>query len=77
MQTGMVICGAIGLDTDLSFAYQLFALLACILVAARISLRFQVPTVAMAQIRSICGLGVGREVSCCAVHQVLNVPAGV
>ena len=47
MQTGMVICGAIGLDTDLSFAYQLFALLACILVAARISLRFQVPAVSV------------------------------
>lgn len=47
MQTGMVICGAVGLDTDLTYVYQLFALMVCILIAARISLRFQVPDVSI------------------------------
>nr|MCS5575071.1 hypothetical protein [Pseudomonadales bacterium] len=39
MQTGTVICGAVGLDTDLSFAYQLFALMVCVLIASRLTLR--------------------------------------
>lgn len=45
VQTGTVICGAMGLDTDLSVVYQLFALMVCILVASRLSLRLQVPNV--------------------------------
>jgi len=46
-QTGTFICGAIGLDTDLSFVYQLFALMFCILVFARLSLRFRIPEVSV------------------------------
>ena len=46
-QTGTFICGAVGLDTDLSFVYQLFALMFCILVFARLSLRFQIPEVSI------------------------------
>ena len=45
VQTGTVICGVIGLDTDLSFAYQLFALLVCVLIASRLSLHFQIPQI--------------------------------
>lgn len=45
LQTGTVICGAVGLDTDLSFVYQLFALLVCILIYSRLSLRFMTPEV--------------------------------
>ncbi len=47
MQTGTLICGAMGLDTDLSYVYQLFALMLCILIAARLSLKFQVPDVSI------------------------------
>ena len=47
MQTSTFICGAVGLDTDLSFVYQLFSLMACILIASRISLRFQIPEVSV------------------------------
>ncbi len=47
LQTGTVICGAVGLDTDLSFAYQLFALLVCILIYSRLSLKFLVPEVSI------------------------------
>ena len=47
MQTGTVICGAVGLDTDLSFAYQLFALMVCVLIASRLTLRFQVPEISL------------------------------
>ena len=47
MQTGTFICGAVGLDTDLTYVYQLFALMVCILISARISLRFQIPEVSV------------------------------
>jgi uncharacterized protein (DUF58 family) len=47
MQTGTFICGAMGLDTDLSLVYQLFALMLCILIASRISLRFHIPEVSV------------------------------
>ncbi len=47
MQTGTLICGAMGLDTDLSYVYQLFALMLCILIAARLSLKIQVPDVSI------------------------------
>lgn len=45
MQTATLICGAIGLDTDLSLVYQLFALMLCLLIFSRFSLKFQVPEV--------------------------------
>lgn len=47
MQTGTFICGAVGLDTDLTYVYQLFALMVCILIASRISLRFRIPDVSI------------------------------
>ena len=47
IQTSTVICGVMGLDTDLSFAYQVLALLVCILIASRFSLRFQVPEISL------------------------------
>ena len=47
MQTGTFICGAVGLDTDLTYVYQLFALLLCILISSRISLRFMIPQVSI------------------------------
>ena len=47
MQTATVICGAVGLDTDLTFVYQLFALMICILLASRLSLRFLIPDVSV------------------------------
>lgn len=47
MQTGTVICGAVGLDTDLTFVYQLFALMVCILIASRLSLRFHIPDISV------------------------------
>lgn len=47
LQTGTFICGAMGLDTDLSFVYQLFALMLCLLIASRLSLRFRVPEVSV------------------------------
>ncbi|MFT7220716.1 MAG: hypothetical protein ACI8Z1_002336 [Candidatus Azotimanducaceae bacterium] len=45
MQTATLICGAIGLDTDLSLVYQLFALMLCLLIFSRFSLKFQIPEV--------------------------------
>ena len=47
LQTGTFICGAVGLDTDLSFVYQLFALLFCTLVFARLSIKFRSPDVSV------------------------------
>jgi hypothetical protein len=47
LQTGTFICGAVGLDTDLSFVYQLFALLFCTLVFARLSIRVRSPEVSV------------------------------
>lgn len=38
LQTGTVICAALGLDTDLNLIYQLFALLLALLVISRVSL---------------------------------------
>ncbi len=45
IQTSAVICGAIGIDTNLTLVYQLFAFLICLIILARISLRLQVPNV--------------------------------
>ncbi len=47
LQTATFICGAVGLDTDLSFAYQLFSLLLCTLIFSRISLKFLIPEVTL------------------------------
>jgi hypothetical protein len=47
LQTGTFICGAVGLDTDLSFVYQLFALLFCTLVFARLSIKVRSPDVSV------------------------------
>ena len=45
IQTGAVVCAALGIDTDLTLIYQLFALLVCLIVASRVSLRFLTPKV--------------------------------
>ncbi len=47
LQTATVISGAVGLDTDLTFVYQLFALLLCLLIFSRFSLRFMIPEVSI------------------------------
>jgi uncharacterized protein (DUF58 family) len=47
VQTATFICGAVGLDTDLTYIYQLFALLLCLLISARVSLRFGTPNVSV------------------------------
>ncbi len=47
LQTGTFICGAVGLDTDLSFVYQLFALLFCTLIFARLSIKVRSPDVSV------------------------------
>lgn len=47
LQTSTFICGAVGLDTDLSFVYQLFALLFCTLVFARLSIRVRSPKISV------------------------------
>ncbi len=46
-QTGAVICAAIGVDTDLTLLYQLFAFLLAMIVVGRFSLRFQIPEVSV------------------------------
>ncbi|MCG8379360.1 MAG: hypothetical protein MI865_07790, partial [Proteobacteria bacterium] len=43
LQTSAFICAAVGLDTDLTFVYQLFALILCVLIASRLSLKFYIP----------------------------------
>jgi uncharacterized protein (DUF58 family) len=45
IQTSAVVCGAIGIDTNLTLAYQLFAFLICLIIVSRLSLRIQVPNV--------------------------------
>ena len=47
LQTSTFICGAVGLDTDLSFVYQLFALLVCTLVFARLTIKVHSPDVSV------------------------------
>ncbi|XOV87150.1 MAG: DUF58 domain-containing protein [Pseudomonadota bacterium] len=47
MQTGTVICAALGLDTDLTLVYQLFALLLCLLVISRFGVRLRRPAVSV------------------------------
>lgn len=47
LQTGTVICAALGLDTDLNLIYQLFALLVCLLLISRASLMLARPQVSV------------------------------
>lgn len=47
VQTGMVVCGALGIDTDLNLIYQLFALLACLLLGTRLTLWLHPPSVSL------------------------------
>ena len=45
LQTGAVISFAVGIDTDLTLAYQLFSFLLCMIVLSRLAIRFQKPNV--------------------------------
>lgn len=40
VQTGAIVCAALGIDTDLTLIYQLFALLISLIIVSRFSLRF-------------------------------------
>jgi uncharacterized protein (DUF58 family) len=45
IQTATVICAAIGVDTNLTLVYQLFAFLLCLVIVSKLSLRIQQPKV--------------------------------
>lgn len=45
IQTSAVVCGAIGIDTNLTHVYQLFAFLICLIILSRFALRIQHPKV--------------------------------
>ena len=45
-----LICGAIGIDTDLTLNYQLFTLLLILLLSARITVRFHEPAISVKRI---------------------------
>lgn len=47
--TGALITAALGLNTETSFVYQLFALLLCIAIASRITLRLSKPNVSVSR----------------------------
>jgi uncharacterized protein (DUF58 family) len=47
VRTGAVVCAALGVDTDLTLIYQLFALLICLILVARVALALQKPVVAI------------------------------
>lgn len=47
IMTGALICAALGIDTDLTLIYQLFALLICLIFVSRIALRLQRPHVSV------------------------------
>lgn len=47
MTTSAVISAAVGIDTSLTMVYQLFALLLCIIIVSRLSLRLQKPKVSI------------------------------
>jgi uncharacterized protein (DUF58 family) len=42
-----VICASVGIDTGLTLVYQLFALLLCLIIVSRLSLRIQRPNVSI------------------------------
>ena len=45
--TSTIICAAVGIDTGLTLVYQLFALLLCLIIVSRLSLRIQKPEVTL------------------------------
>jgi uncharacterized protein (DUF58 family) len=45
--TSAIICASIGIDTGLTLVYQLFALLFCLIVVSRLSLKLQKPDVSL------------------------------
>ena len=45
--TSAIICAAVGIDTGLTLVYQLFALLLCLIIVSRLSLRIQKPEVTL------------------------------
>ena len=47
IQISAVICAAIGVDTNLTLVYQLFAFLLCLIIVSRLSLRVQPPKVSV------------------------------
>ena len=47
IQTSAIICAAIGVDTDLTLTYQLFAFLLCLIIVSRLSLRIQPPKISV------------------------------
>lgn len=47
LQTGTIICLALGIDTDLNLIYQMFALLVSLIIVSRLSLRFDRPNVSV------------------------------
>ena len=47
IQTGAVFSAVIGIDTNLTLVYQLFALLLCMIILSRIALRYQKPQVSL------------------------------
>lgn len=47
VQAGALICAALGVDTDITLVYQLFALLFCLIVIARLSLWIHRPNVSV------------------------------
>ncbi len=47
IQTSAVICAAIGIDTNLTLVYQLFAFLLCLIIVSRLALRIQPPKVSV------------------------------
>ncbi|MFT7131595.1 MAG: hypothetical protein ACI81O_000301, partial [Cyclobacteriaceae bacterium] len=49
VQTGLIISAALGVDTNLNLIYQLFALLACLLIVSRLALRLHPPNVSISR----------------------------
>ncbi len=47
IRNGAVFSAVIGIDTNLTLAYQLFALLLCMIILSRIALRYQKPQVSL------------------------------
>jgi len=43
--TGALLCAAVGIDTDLTLIYQLFAFLVAMIIVSRYSLRYRVPQI--------------------------------
>lgn len=50
VQTGIIVTAALGVDTDLTLIYQLFAFLLCLAIVARIGIRFRKPQVTVRRV---------------------------